>query len=99
MSYPVNLTVEYPEKLSRGILLLKVFFGWLYVGIPHGFMLFFYQIAVAVVIFIAFWAILFTGKFPSGMYNFVVGYHRWSVRVQAYMNFLRDEYPPFSGEE
>ena len=98
MAYPVNLTAEYPKKLSRGMLLLKVFFGWLYVGIPHGFILFFYGIAVGVVTFIAFWTILFAGKYPKGMYNFVVGYNRWTWRVEAYLSLMRDEYPPFSGE-
>ena len=98
MVYPANLTIEYPEKLSRGMLLLKTFFGWLYVGIPHGIILILYEIAVAVVIFIAFWIILITGKFPKGMYDFVVGYYRWSWRVCAYLSFLRDEYPPFSSE-
>ncbi len=98
MAYPVNLDIEYPEKLSRGLLLLKVFFGWLYVGIPHGIILWLYGIAVAVIMFIAFWAILFTGKYPRGMYDFVVGYMRWSVRVETYMSLMRDEYPPFSGD-
>lgn len=99
MSYPLTYRVEYPEKLSRGLLLLKVFFGWLYVGIPHGIMLWLYGIAVAVVQFIAFWAILFTGKYPKGLFGFVVNYVRWSSRVSAYMCFMRDEYPPFSGAE
>ena len=99
MAYPVTLTVEYPERLSRGWLLLKVFFGWLYVGFPHGIILGLYGIAVSIVTFIAFWAILFTGKFPKGMFDFVVGYMRWSLNVSAYMGLLRDEYPPFSGEE
>ncbi len=100
MDHPVTLTVEHPEKLSRGILILKVLFGGLYVGIPHGFCLFFYGIAVSVVVFIAFWAILFTGKYPQGMFNFVVGYMRWGLRVNAYWsNLLTDEYPPFSGSE
>jgi len=99
MSYPVTLTVEYPERLSRGSLLLKVLFGWLYVGIPHGIMLGLYGIAVSIVTFIAFWAILFTGKFPKGMFDFVVGELRWTLRVSAYLGLLRDEYPPFSGKE
>jgi len=98
-SYPVTLAVDYPDRLSRGVLLLKIFFGWLYVGIPHGFMLMLYGIAVAVVMFIAFWAILFVGRFPGGMYDFVVGFRRWLLNVQAYMSFLTDEYPPFSGEQ
>jgi hypothetical protein len=96
---PVKFSIDYPEKLSRGILLLKTFFGWLYVFIPHGFVLFFYGIAVCVVTFIAWWAILFTGKFPKGMFEFVVGYQRWSNRVNAYMLFMTDVYPPFSGKE
>jgi hypothetical protein len=99
MNYPVTLAVEYPEKLSRGWLLLKVFFGWLYVGIPHGIILWLYGIAVGIVTFIAFWAILFTGKFPRGMFDFVVGYTRWTVNVGAYMGLLLDEYPPFTGEQ
>jgi len=99
MTRPAVLTVEYPEKLSRGLVVLKALFGWLYVGIPHGIILMLYEIAVGVVLFISFWAILFTGKFPKGMFDFVVGFYRWSWRVGAYLNFLRDEYPPFSGEE
>ena len=99
MSYPVNFQIEYPERLSRGLVVLKGLFGWLYVGIPHGIILFFYGIAVSIVIFIAFWAILFVGRFPKGMYDFVVGYNRWAWRVEAYMSLLRDEYPPFNGEE
>ena len=99
MSYPVNYQVEYPEKLSHGMVLVKVLFGWLYVGIPHGIVLFFYGIAVGVVLFIAFWAILFTVKFPRGMFDFVVGYNRWYNNVNAYLSFMRDEYPPFSGSE
>jgi len=50
---PVKLTIDYPEKLSRGKLLLKTFFGWLYVGIPHGIILWLYGIAVAIVVFIS----------------------------------------------
>lgn len=96
--YPVTFSVDYPEKLSRGWLLLKVFLGWIYVGIPHGIVLWFYGIAAAVVTFIAFWAILFTGRFPRGMFDFLVGYMRWSARVEAYLSLLRDEYPPFSGK-
>ena len=99
MSYPVTFDVEYPEKLSRGWVVLKMLFGWLYVGIPHGIVLWLYGIAVGIVTFIAFWAILFTGKFPRGMYDFVVGYMRWSLNVGVYLSLLRDEYPPFSSEQ
>ena len=99
MSYPVTFQVKYPERLSRGLVVLKGLFGWLYVGIPHGIILWFYGIAAAVVIFIAWWAILFTAKYPRGMFDFVVGYARWYNNVSAYLSLLRDEYPPFSGSE
>ncbi len=99
MDAPVTFTVEYPEELSRGLVVLKALFDWLYVGIPHGICLCVYGIGVGIALFISFWAILFTGKFPRGMFDFVVGYMRWSIRVGAYMNLLRDEYPPFNGRE
>lgn len=95
---PVTLDIAYPEKLSRGRLLLKVFLGWAYVGIPHGVILWLYAIAVGTATFIAFWIILFTGRYPKGLFDFVVGYTRWSTRVSAYLGLLRDEYPPFSGQ-
>ena len=99
MGYPVIFTVEYPERLSRGLVVLKFLFGWLYVGIPHGIILWLYGIAVGIVTFIAFFAVLFTGKFPKGMFDFVVGYMRWYNNVTAYLGLMRDEYPPFSGRE
>lgn len=96
---PVGFTVTYPEQLSRGTLLLKTFFGWLYVGIPHGVALMFYGLAAAAVTFIAWFAILFTGKYPRGMFDFVVGLFRWQMRVNAYLLLLTDAYPPFGGKE
>ncbi len=96
---PVKYSIDYPEQLSRGTLLLKSFFGWFYVLIPHGVALCFYGIAAMVVTFIAWWAILFTGKYPKGMFEFVAGYQRWSNRVNAYMLLMTDAYPPFSGKE
>ena len=99
MSYPVTFDIEYPERLSRGWVVMKALLGWIYVGIPHGIILTLYGIAAYVVLFIAFWAILFTGKFPRGMFDFVVKYFRWSMNVNAYLSLMRDEYPPFSGEQ
>ena len=73
MAYsPVKFNIEYPERLSPGKLLLKTFFGWAYVGIPHGIVLALYAVAASIVMFVAWWAILFTGKFPQGMFNFMV---------------------------
>jgi hypothetical protein len=99
MSSPLTYQLEHPEKLSRGLLLLRLFFGYFYVLIPHGICLWFYGIGVAFVQFIAFFCVLFTGKYPEGMHQFVVGYFRWYNRVMVYMAYLTDEYPPFSGKE
>ena len=96
---PVKFSIDYPEHLSKGVLLLRAFFGWLYVGIPHGVILCLYGIAVSVISFIAWWAILFTGKYPKGMFEFVVKYWRWALRVSVYMAIFTDIYPPFTGEE
>ncbi|HEX2952881.1 MAG TPA: DUF4389 domain-containing protein [Bacillota bacterium] len=96
--YPAKLTVAYPEKLSRGQLLLRCFFGFLYVGIPHGFCLFFRMIAHAVVQAIAWWVVLFTGKMPQSMFSFMTGTYRWAAGLTAYLYFMTDEYPPFTGK-
>lgn len=96
---PVKFTIDYPEKLSRGTLILRTLFAFVYVLIPHAFMLFFYGIGVSVVYIIAWFAVLFTGRYPRGMFEYIVGYRRWIERVCAYMMFLTDVYPPFSGKE
>jgi Domain of unknown function (DUF4389) len=92
----VVVDIPYPESLSRGKLLLKAFFGWLYVLLPHGFVLFFLTIGLFVVQFIGWWAVLFTGQMPAGLQNYVVGYLRWSTRLSLYIGNMTDEYPPFS---
>jgi Domain of unknown function (DUF4389) len=90
--YPVTLEVEYREDLSRWMIFVK----WLLV-IPHLIVLLFLIIAAYVVTFIAFFAILFTGRYPRGMFDFVVGTSRWFIRVSAYATWLMtDRYPPFS---
>jgi hypothetical protein len=94
----VKLNVQYPEKLNVGTHLLKTFFGFFYVLIPHAICLIFLGIAAYFVIFIAWWAVLITGKYPKGMHDFVVGILRWGLRVNAYMGYLTDEYPKFSGK-
>jgi len=62
--------------------------------IPHVFALMALGIASAVVTFIAFFAVLFTGSWPTGMRDFVVNVQRWYLRVQTYFLMLTDEYPP-----
>jgi hypothetical protein len=95
----VILDVQYPESISRGLLLLRAFLGFIYVYIPHGFCLMFRYIAHCFITFIAWWIVLFTGNFPENMHSFLVGTYRWGTRVQLYMMYLTDEYPPFSGKE
>lgn len=87
-----------PESLSRGLLLLRTFFGLIYVIIPHGFLLFFRFIATFFLMFLSWWAILFTAKYPKSWFDFNVGTIRWSLRVGFYMSFMTDVYPPFSGK-
>lgn len=89
--------MPYPEQLSRGLLLLKSFFGAIYVLLPHGFVLLFRTLWGMILTFVAWWIVLFTGKFPASFHSFLVGTMRWSTRVNLYMGFMSDEYPPFSG--
>jgi hypothetical protein len=92
----IQVDVPYPSSFSRGLLLLRLFFGWAYVGIPHGFCLVFLAIAALVANFIGFWIILFTGQLPEGLHNFTVGFLRWGIRVNLYLGNMTDTYPPFS---
>ncbi len=97
-SHPaVQLNVPYPESLSRGKLLLRTFFGFFYILIPHGICLYGRLIATGFLQFLAWWAVLFTGKMPEGWFKFNVGTLRWSLRLNLYMANMTDVYPPFSG--
>jgi hypothetical protein len=90
---PARLSVAYPERLSRGLIFVK----WL-LAIPHFIALMFVFIAAFVVGIAGFFAVLFTGRWPEGMRNFLIGATRWSTRVSAYVFLLTDVYPPFSLE-
>jgi hypothetical protein len=80
------------EQLSRGLPLIKWF-----LAIPHYIVLFFLGIAAVVCVIISWFAILFTGRYPRSLFEFVEGYLRWFNRVQAYAFILiTDRYPPFS---
>jgi hypothetical protein len=88
--YPVTFEADYVEKRSR----LTTFFRWLLV-IPHAIVLAFYAIAAGVVVIIAWFALVFTGRWPRGMYDFVAGFFRYATAVHGYFYLLTDDYPPF----
>jgi len=91
--YPVTFKADYVEKRSR----LTTFFRGL-LAIPHLIAVLFYIFAAEIVTFIAWFALLFTGRYPQGMYDFVAGALRYGTRVCGYVFLLTDEYPPFSGD-
>ena len=91
----VHLEIDYPnvkQDLNRWLPLLK----WL-LAIPHYIAIAVLVIIAAFAVAIAWFAILLTGRYPRGLFDFVVGVGRWALRVQAYAFLLvTDRYPPFS---
>ena len=91
----VHLELDYPDverDLNRWLPLVK----WL-LAIPHYIVLFFLSVGAVFAIVIAWFAILFTGRYPRGLFDYVVGVGRWWLRVEAYaFLLLTDRYPPFS---
>ena len=95
--YPARLYIDYPEQeLSRGLVLVK----WWLLAIPH------YLIVglltggsgsglVGLVVLIAGVALLFTSRYPQGLFDIAMGFNRWSMRVGAYVALMTDQYPPF----
>lgn len=99
--YPADLEVAYPENLSRGLVLVK----WWLLAIPQYIVVGIFQGGgrsgglVFVLAIFAGVALLFTGKYPKDIFNFVVGMNRWSIRVGAYAALMTDQYPPFRLDE
>ena len=91
----VHLTMKYPEvtrELKAGLPVVKWF-----LAIPHYIVLAFLFVGALGAVLIAWFAILFTARYPRGLFDFVVGVMRWAVRVSAYAFVLvTDAYPPFS---
>jgi hypothetical protein len=113
--YPADLEVDYPERLHRGLVLIK----WWLLAIPHylilmaffggraffahgghhahagGYTALILVPLISVLLLIAVIALLFTARYPKGLYDLVIGMDRWAIRVYAYVSLLRDDYPPF----
>lgn len=110
--YPAHLDVPYPERLSRGLVLVK----WWLLALPHYVVLAVFVGGgawlgtgtdgiwdetwgfgglVALLVFVAGVVLLFSGRFPRELYDFVLGMDRWALRVAAYAGLLTDAYPPF----
>ena len=88
----VHLDVDYPDDLNRWLPFIK----WL-LALPHFIVLMILGIVYCIVLIIAWFAILFTGRYPRALFDFSVGVHRWALRVSAYaFYFFTDKYPPFS---
>jgi hypothetical protein len=112
--YPATLDVDYPERLSRGLALVK----WWLLAIPHYLVIAFFIGAgesaataadgpnqaggwsfagglIGLLTLFAGVALLFTGRYPAGVFDFLLGMHRWVLRVIAYAALMTDHYPPF----
>lgn len=107
-SYPAGLEVDYPEHLSRGLVLVK----WWLLAIPHYLIIGFFAGGgfrlveeaardrgdrpglVALLAFFAVVVLLFKGRYPRGLFDFVMGMNRWGARVAGYAALMTDQYPP-----
>ncbi len=92
MSYPVTFEADYVERRNR----LSTFFR-LILAIPLAIWLYLYAILALVAIVIAWFAIVITGGYPRGLYDFVAGFTRFTARFTAYTYLLCDPYPSFGG--
>lgn len=107
--YPATIEIPYPERLSRGLVLVK----WWLLAIPHYIVVSIFEGGwalpweadddwaqrfpglILVLVVIAGVVLLFTGRYPREIFDFVLGLNRWVFRVLAYVMLMRDEYPPF----
>ncbi|MFI5204951.1 MAG: DUF4389 domain-containing protein [Flavobacteriales bacterium] len=92
-----ELEIPYTEEYSRGLVLLVGLLGQL-ILIPHIICVWVLLIGLHFVILIAWFAVLFTGKYPDGMHRYAVNTMRWLYRIMIYLNFMNAKYPPFSGK-
>lgn len=96
-NYPADVSVEYPEKLHQGLVLVK----WWLLAIPQYILAAIFMggrnwIGLSPLLALVCAIVtLFTGKYPADVFKFIIGLDRWSYRVYAYAMLMRDEYPPF----
>jgi len=90
-NYPADMDVQYPEKLSQGLVWVK----WWLLAIPHYIITSILTDLIPVLAVICAIVVLFTGKYPADIFKLVIGLNRWVYRVSAYVSLMRDEYPPF----
>lgn len=91
-SYPIGFEMDFVERRSR----LTTFFRYL-LAVPHFLFVVVYGIAFLVVYVVAWFALMFTGRWPAGLYEFASGFLRYASRLSAYMYLGVDQYPPFNG--
>lgn len=89
--YPLQANIERQDEYSRLLPLVK----WL-LAIPHYIVLFFLGIGALLAIIVSWFAVIFTRRYPRGLFDYVVGVQRWGWRVNAYVQLMTDWYPPFS---
>jgi hypothetical protein len=92
-SHPIEIEIDYPAKLGR----ISTFFRGI-LWIPHYIALIFLFIGLFFSTILAWFAVLFTGRYPEGLWNYGLGVHRWQLRVGSYVLLQTDRYPPFSLE-
>lgn len=93
--HPIAYSAAYEEGDRNR---LTVFFRWL-VLIPWAFVAFFYGIAAYLAVIVAWFALVFTGRYPQGLYDFNAGFLRFAARINGFAYLLTDEYPSFSGDD
>ena len=93
-----SLEVPYPERISRGLTIVRLLFGVIYVILPHAIFLYFRTLWGVILSIYAFLSVLFTATFPKGAHDFLVGTIRWQYLVNLYMGNMTDTYPPFSSK-